>query len=80
MLRWHAISVRLAPGIRPWHSQRLEASAALTKSSGALYLQIRGSDLPVRRHAQESRPVFSEKDATCLPFTRSSQRDSTVHR
>jgi len=68
MLRWHAISLGLVLCTRSRRSQRLEASTALTKSLLTPYLQVRGSDLPARRHAQESRPVFSEKDAACLPL------------
>ena len=37
-----------------------KASEPLTNRAVALYLSARGSDLPARRHAQESRPLLKE--------------------
>src|SRR5215468_3917799 len=56
-----------------------KASMPLTKWSVAPYLRLRGSDLPARRHAQESRPVF-RKDAACLLIPPSSPKTLSVDR
>src|SRR5215831_19030831 len=48
--------------------RRMESPApgSLTSASCRTYLIGWGSDLPTRRHAQESRP-FSQEDALCPP-------------
>src|SRR6516162_11227089 len=60
-----------ARGVRNHGTESLVLTR-LTKQALGTYLAAWGSDLPTRRHAQESRPN-SAKDAACSPSSSSSR-------